>query len=122
MSKCSLLQKHKSCLPQTPIKRASAIAAYLKTKSQTVQIIEEKPMISTPEEVSLFFALSVCFLSLFPARFFASVSLCFPFRNVTFIWKKTIMLNLFIFYYICEGVTSIVGHITFAVLLKHLLK
>ena len=50
MSKCRLLQKHKSCLPQTPIKRASAIAAYLKRKSQTVQIIEEKNMISTPED------------------------------------------------------------------------
>jgi hypothetical protein len=34
--------------------------------------------------VSLFFALSFCFLSLFPARFFASVSLCFRFRNVAF--------------------------------------
>jgi hypothetical protein len=42
MSKCRLLQKLKSCLPQTPIKRASAIAAYLKTKSPTIQILEEK--------------------------------------------------------------------------------
>jgi hypothetical protein len=45
MSKCRLLQKLKSCLPQTPIKRASAIAAYLKTKSPTIQIVEEKKII-----------------------------------------------------------------------------
>ena len=50
MSKCRLLQKLKSCLPQTPIKRASAIAAYLKTKSPTIQILEEKKIISTPED------------------------------------------------------------------------
>ena len=50
MSKCRLLQKLKSCLPQTPIKRASDIAAYLKTKSPTVQIREEKNIISTPED------------------------------------------------------------------------
>jgi len=50
MFKCRLLQKLKSCLPQTPIKRASAIAAYLKTKSPTIQILEENKIISTPED------------------------------------------------------------------------
>ena len=50
MSKCRPLKKLKSCLPQTPDKRASTLAAYLKTKSPTVKILEDKNIISTPQD------------------------------------------------------------------------
>ena len=50
MSKCRNLKRLKNSLPKTPTSRAATLMAYLNSKSPTVRILQEKKIVSTPEE------------------------------------------------------------------------